>query len=163
VDTTGEWNRIFWRAPRLVFADGAERSLTDSKWTHADACWDSTAVKKDASGQAGIAAEIPAVVEYALPLGAIRFKAAGLVESNGRGTEPGPVCFMVIVATPQNESAAPGLPVALAPADLGITGPVRVRDLWTHTDLGEQRGQFAPVIPWHGAGLYRISPAASGR
>jgi hypothetical protein len=159
LNESGEWNRILWQEPRLVMADGTERPLTDLKWTRADASWDSTKVKQDAAGRVvGLAAEIPAVVEYALPAGAVRFKATAVVESNGRGHAPGPVRFLVVVATPKNESAAPGLPVPVNLADLSFTGPVRVRDLWTHTDLGEQRGEFAPVIPFHGAGLYRISP-----
>ena len=155
----GEWNRVLWRDPRLVFADGSERPLTDWTWTQADACWDSTAVKKDQAGKIlGIAAEIPAVVEYALPPGAVRFRATGVVLDNGRGQTPGPVSFLVIVATPENTAAAAGLPVAVQLAELGLSGPVRIRDLWTHKDLGEFRDGFAPGIPWHGAGLYRLSP-----
>ena len=155
----GEWNRVLWRDPRLVFADGSERPLTDWTWTQADACWDSTAVKKDQAGKIlGIAAEIPAVVEYALPPGAVRFRATGVVLDNGRGQTPGPVSFLVIVATPENTAAAAGLPVAVRLAELGLSGPVRIRDLWTHQDLGEFRDGFAPGIPWHGAGLYRLSP-----
>jgi len=42
-------------------------------------------------------------------------------------------------------------------ADLGFTGPCRIRDLWQKKDLGEFRGEFAPEIAWHGAGLYRVS------
>jgi hypothetical protein len=53
----------------------------------------------------------------------------------------------------------PGLPVAVRFADLGLAGQCRVRDLWARKDLGEFAGQFAPVIAWHAAGLYRISPA----
>ena len=155
----GEWNRVLWRDPRLVFADGSERPLTDWTWTQADACWDSTAVKKGQEGKVlGVAAEIPVVVEYALPPGAVRFRATGVVLDNGRGQTPGPVSFLVIVATPENTAAAAGLPVAVRLAELGLSGPVRIRDLWTHQDLGEFRDGFAPGIPWHGAGLYRLSP-----
>jgi hypothetical protein len=162
LDATGEWNRILWRSPRLVMADGTGRPLTDLPWTHADACWDSTKVKPDAAGlPPGLAAEIPAVVEYALPAGAVRFTATGLVESNGRGQPPGPVRFLVVVATPENENAVSGLPVAVNLADLGFAGGGRVRDLWTHADLGEQHDTFAPVIPFHGAGLYRITPLST--
>ncbi|HEY1792921.1 MAG TPA: glycoside hydrolase family 27 protein [Opitutaceae bacterium] len=39
---------------------------------------------------------------------------------------------------------------------LGITGPIRIRDLWDHKDLGQQSGVFEPEIEWHGARLYRI-------
>ena len=49
--------------------------------------------------------------------------------------------------------------ISVSLADLGISGSARVRDLWTHTDLGAVTGEFAPVINSHGAGLYRVSPA----
>jgi hypothetical protein len=160
-DPSGDWNRILWRNPRLVMADGSERALTDLTWTHADACWDSTAIKKDPAGRViGLAAEIPAVIEYALPAGAVRFRATGEVTDNGRGATPGPVRFLVAIASPKTESATPDLPVPVKLGGLGFTGPVRIRDLWTHADLGEFSRDFAPAIPWHGAGLYRLSPAA---
>lgn len=161
---TGDWNRVLWRTPRLVFADGTEHPLGEWSWTHADACWDSTVMKKDEKGQIlGLAAEIPAMAEYALPPGAVRFRATGLVQSNGRGLKPGPVRFMVVVGSPENTTQAAGVPVAVALPDLGFAGRVTIRDLWTRKDLGEYRGDFAPEIPWHGAGLYRISPVSAGK
>ena len=48
--------------------------------------------------------------------------------------------------------------ISVSLAGLGISGPAKVRDLWTHQDLGEFNGEFAPVIASHGAGLYRLSP-----
>jgi hypothetical protein len=159
IDPTGEWNRVLWRDARLVFADGTERPLGELTWTHADACWDSTAVKKDKDGRIlGVGAEIPAVVEYALPPGAVRFRASGVVLDNGRGRKPGPARFLVVVGTSDNTPAASGVPVPVALAELGLPGTVRVRDLWTHRDLGKFKGEFAPEIPWHGSGLYRITP-----
>jgi len=157
-DPSGEWNHILWREPRLVLADGTERPLTELKWTKADSCWDGTKVKKDSTGTAGIAAQIPAVVEFALPAGAVRFKATALIEGNGRGTAPGPVSFVVAVATAADDVPAPGLPIDVTLADLGIKGAVNIHDLWTHAEVGQVTGKFAPVIPWHGAGLYRLSP-----
>lgn len=44
-------------------------------------------------------------------------------------------------------------------AELGINTPCRVRDLWRQADLGVLREHFAARINWHGAGLYRVSPA----
>lgn len=162
LDVSGEWNRVLWRDARLVFADGTERPLADFPWTHADACWDSTAVKKDQDGRVlGLAAEIPAVVEYAIPAGAVRFRARAEITGHGRGQVPGPMQFLVVVATPENTAAGPGLPVTVDLATLGLPDGARVRDLWTHADLGEARGEFAPVIPFHGAGLYRLSPLAA--
>jgi alpha-galactosidase len=157
--TEGEWNRVLWQAPGLVFADGSEKPLTDLKWIHADACWDSTAVKKDEVGRIlGIAAEIPAVVEYALPAGAVRFRATATVKDNGRGARPGPTQFLVVVSTAENTATMPGLPVTISLADLDLPAGVQIRDLWTHRELGEFTGEFVPVIPFHGAGLYRLSP-----
>ncbi len=54
---------------------------------------------------------------------------------------------------------AAGLAVAVRFADLGLEGKCRVRDLWAGKDLGVFAGEFAPDIAWHGAGLYRVSPA----
>jgi hypothetical protein len=43
--------------------------------------------------------------------------------------------------------------------DLNISGSVRVRDLWTHTDLGSSADGRAFHLPPHGSGLYRLTPA----
>ena len=80
-----------------------------------------------------------------------------------RQTTGGQIRFLVFTAPAGGDLDKAGLPVAVAPAELGFKGAVRVRDLWTHTDLAEQRGTFAPVIPWHGAGLYRFSPVAEAQ
>jgi len=50
----------------------------------------------------------------------------------------------------------PLVPIRLS--DLGLKGECSVRDLWAKKDLGPAGGEFAPVIPWHGAGLYRLTP-----
>jgi len=52
------------------------------------------------------------------------------------------------------DAAAP-VPVALTAA--GFAGPVRVRDLWRHLDLGKFTDEFSPPLAPHGAGLYRLS------
>jgi alpha-galactosidase len=49
--------------------------------------------------------------------------------------------------------------ISVSLADLGITGAAKVRDLWTHKDLGKSSGEFSASINSHGAGLYRLSPA----
>jgi alpha-galactosidase len=48
-------------------------------------------------------------------------------------------------------------PVYVLLADLGISGECRIADLWSHENLGEFKKDFAPLLPAHGAGLYRIS------
>jgi hypothetical protein len=49
--------------------------------------------------------------------------------------------------------------VALDLRWLGISSPVRVRDLWAGRDLGPMHGRIAQQIGGHGAGLYRLSAA----
>ena len=40
--------------------------------------------------------------------------------------------------------------------ELGLSGPMEVRDLWRHTDLGASTGQFSAMVPRHGVALVRI-------
>lgn len=42
-------------------------------------------------------------------------------------------------------------------AELGFAGPCKIRDLWANEDRGIFSGTFAPPLPWHGAGIYRVS------
>ncbi len=42
-------------------------------------------------------------------------------------------------------------------ADLGLTGPRFVRDLWRQKDLGQFDGRFEATVPRHGVALVRIS------
>jgi hypothetical protein len=60
---------------------------------------------------------------------------------------------------PAQPADVAGAKVPVNLAELSFAGPCRVRDLWQTKDLGEFTGEFAPEIPWHGAGLYRVSPA----
>jgi hypothetical protein len=41
-------------------------------------------------------------------------------------------------------------------SDLGFNGPCEIRDLWKHTNLAPVQGAFSPVLPWHGATLFRV-------
>jgi hypothetical protein len=43
-------------------------------------------------------------------------------------------------------------------ADIGITGPCTLRDLWAHKDLGIVHTKISAAVPSHGAVLYRIQP-----
>ncbi|ATC66187.1 Melibiase subfamily [Nibricoccus aquaticus] len=165
------WDHALWIDPRVVMADGSERSLLDQSWTRADAFWSNLSTEKAPGGgrmssggkpvARGIGAHAPALIEYALPAGAVRFLAtAALDDAAVKATKGGSVEFRVFVGRPGDGSERPGLPVEVALKDLGISGPVKVRDLWAKQDLGEIGERFAPVIPWHGAGLYRVSVPA---
>ena len=43
--------------------------------------------------------------------------------------------------------------------DLGFSKAKNIQDLWTHQELGPATNNFAPAINFHGAGLFRVSPA----
>ena len=49
--------------------------------------------------------------------------------------------------------------VSVPLTELGITAAARGRDLWAHVDLGDVRDAFSSELAWHGAGLFRFSPA----
>jgi alpha-galactosidase len=107
----------------------------------------------------GIGAHAKSIVEYDLPADAVTFRAtAALDDGVLRAKEGATVRFLVFAAKPGGNLEKAGLPVAVELSELGVPATCKVRDLWARKDLGEVKGEFAPEIPWHGAGLYRISP-----
>jgi len=46
-------------------------------------------------------------------------------------------------------------------SDLGIHGPVKARDLWSHKDLGVIASEYSSVVPAHGVVMLRIVPQAN--
>jgi len=44
-------------------------------------------------------------------------------------------------------------------SDAGLAGKVAVTDVWSGKRIGVFEGEFAPLVPYHGAGLYRLAPA----
>ena len=51
-----------------------------------------------------------------------------------------------------------GAMVTAARADLGLTGPARVRDLWGHKDLGLFSGSLYASLAPHASRLYQVTP-----
>jgi hypothetical protein len=168
-DGTG-WDHALWAEPRLVAADGHEIKLTDLSWVSAIAGWGEVSKEKAPSGQPmsvegkpvvyGLGTHAKSVIEYDLPPGYARFQAFGALDDGALSqTRGATIRFLVFAVTPVPEMDKPGLSVAVKFAALGFAGSCRIRDLWQRKDLGEFAGEFAPEIPWHGAGLYRVSPA----
>jgi len=42
-------------------------------------------------------------------------------------------------------------------ADIGITGPANVRDLWAHKDLGVFQNSYSAAVNSHGAAMLKVS------
>ncbi len=58
----------------------------------------------------------------------------------------------------EEKSLEPGIAVPVRLADLGLAGPVVVTDVWSGETVGAVSGEFVPVVPYHGAGLFRLKP-----
>jgi alpha-galactosidase len=154
-----------WVEPRLTVS-GSEKKLTDFKWIQANTGWGGLKIGESAGGKPisvdgrnyadAIGAHSVSIIEYDLPSGATRFQVTGALDdaavAHARGAT---VKFMVFTNNPMPDIKAQVVPVKLA--DIGFSGKVRVRDLWKRSDLGEFTGEFAPELPAHGAGLYRVS------
>jgi alpha-galactosidase len=154
-----DWDQVVWVDPVLHGPKG-DLKLTDLKWISASAGWGETRVNRTCDNKPIVINDQPAegigthgesVIIYELPEGYETFTATGLVTKNGS------VVFGVLVS-----KGTINLPetanVKVNFKDLGIKGKVKVRDLWSHKDLGKFKGSFSSELPQHGAGLYRFAP-----
>jgi len=147
-----------WLQPTLTGPKGTLK-LTDLKWNSATSGWSEVRVGREVGGKPldveGIGTHSPSVVEFDIPEGYDTFHAKGVLTSGSNGM--GSVEFVVL--TEDAKINIPDhTPVSVTLADLGFTGEVRIRDLWKRQDLGKFTTTFGQSIPFHGAGLYRISP-----
>ena len=167
-DGTG-WDHALWVEPRVFMEDGSERRLTDGPWVQAVAGWGEVSTAKAPSGGPmtvdgrriahGIAAHARSLVEYPLPPGAARFGAFAALDDGALVQPSGATVRFSVHALPAAPEADPaGVSIRVALSELGLVGRCRVRDLWLGRDLAPAKGELAPVVPWHGAVLYRLSP-----
>ena len=66
--------------------------------------------------------------------------------------------YVAIFNAASSEPAGQPSPIAVPLADIGLTGPCQVRDLWAHKDLGRTETNISATVNPHGAVLYRIQP-----
>jgi alpha-galactosidase len=162
-------DRGVWVEPRLLDEAGDETNLTELTWRSAAGGWGYVSTNMAPGGRPitvagrpvpyGIGAQAKSAVEYDLPPGAVRFRATAAVDDGVvKADDGGTMEFLVFAAKPGGTLDLPGLPVTVRFADFGLSGQCTVRDLWARQDLGTHTDQFSPVIAWHGAGLYRVSP-----
>lgn len=55
-----------------------------------------------------------------------------------------------------NRGEAPAT-VTVRWSDLGLKGPLKVRDLWSHADLGNFSEEYAADVPAHGVVLLKLA------
>jgi hypothetical protein len=164
-DGDGYGDHADWIEPR-VRVGGAVLKLAEQPWTQASTGWGGIGRGESAGGKPisvrgkhfaeAIGAHPLSVIEYDLPEGATRFQAFGALDDAAVGHPRGAtVKFLVFTNPPLAAAKTQRVPVTLA--ELGFTGEVRVRDLWKQKDVGGFTGEFAPELPPHGAGLYRLA------
>lgn len=155
-----------WGEPRLVREGGLEIPLSDLEWTTATSRW--SEVHRDrapdgarlASGgtvfERALGVHTKSVIEYALPSGVRRFRAAVGLASGSASPARAVARFLVFAVRVGAGDPAAGTAVGVTASELGLGGPLQVRDLWARRDLGEFRDAFSVELPWHGAGLFRV-------
>jgi alpha-galactosidase len=164
-DGDGFGDHANWIEPRIIVS-GREQKLTEQKWVKASTGWGGLTIGESAGGRPvsvdgkqyaeSIGAHSVSVIEYDLPAGTTRFQAFGALDDAAVGHARGAtVKFLVFTNSPLTEIKAQPVPVKFA--DLGFGSKAQVRDLWQRHDLGEFQTEFAPELPVHGAGLFRIS------
>jgi alpha-galactosidase len=94
-----------------------------------------------------------------VPVGAAALRGVARLDDAARENARGETLVFSAYGFTAGDLGAAGRAVPLDLGRLGIGGDVRIRDLWSHADLGEFSGSFSPEIEWHGARLYRVSPA----
>jgi hypothetical protein len=91
------------------------------------------------------------------PVGARRGGRRAAPTSAAAATTPEPL----VSAPPASTNPATTQPaeISVSLADIGLSGNCKVRDLWSHKDLGAVTGTVTATVNSHGAVLYRIEPA----
>ncbi|MBN1516225.1 NPCBM/NEW2 domain-containing protein [Candidatus Sumerlaeota bacterium] len=153
-----------WIEPMLTGPQGSLK-LTDLEWVMATAGWrrvrknrtiDNRPLTLDGKEVDGIGTHSVSIIEYDIPEGYDTFTARGILTEGSDGK--GGLDFRVLV-DPERTEYPERNQVAVAFKELGISGEVKVRDLWARKDLDMFSESFAQELPQHGAGLYRILPA----
>ncbi|MGQ8335332.1 NPCBM/NEW2 domain-containing protein [Sunxiuqinia sp. A32] len=161
-----------WISPTVYLANGDSIKLTDLKWKDAKAGWGTVAVNKSISGgelnvkgtsyENGIGTHSQSIIVYELPENCVRFKAFAGLDIGGTSNPGGStVEFMISTDDPtpneEDKNSTVSIPVNLN--KLGFSSACTIRDLWKKKDVGTfSDSEFAPMIKYHGAGLFRITP-----
>jgi putative membrane-bound dehydrogenase-like protein len=99
-----------WAEPRFVKSDGSEIKLTSLEWKEAKTGWGEARVNANAEGTPlsidgkpvsyGIGVHANAMIHYAIPDGATRFKALAGLDTGGSAQGGGSVVFALFTANP---------------------------------------------------------------
>jgi len=153
-------DHVVWVDPVLHGSKG-DLKLTNMKWISATAGWGEALVNRTCDNKPiyinnktaeGIGTHAESIIIYELPEGYNTFTATGVVTR-----EEGSVVFGVLVSKggielPKTTNVKVNFEL------IGLKGKIKIRDLWSHKNLGTFKSSFSRELPQHGAGLYRLSP-----
>lgn len=158
-------DHVLWSDARLTGPAG-ELRLSQHGWRSATSGWGRVAVGLGAAGRPlrlngqpvndGIGAHARAHLAFAVPEGYDRFQAYAALDDVGVGHARGATVKFAVYTSTSTEN--PPATVTVPLASLGLAGDVRVRDLWTRTDLANATQTLSAPVPPHGARLFRLSP-----
>jgi hypothetical protein len=143
--------------------------LTDLKWKNAGSGHGTPQINRNSSNNVltvdnkeyknGIGTYANSIIEFDVPEGCTRFKAKAGLDKEAVTPEffGGNAKFMVFTQDPSGPMPADSVAIPVQLGQLGIDGSCIIKDLWNNKNLGTFSKEFAPYIPKHGSGLYRIS------
>jgi alpha-galactosidase len=162
-----DWDHADWIAPTL-YNDKDTLLLNTLNWVKANAGWEKPHNNASVSGGKlivngttyanGIGTHSNSIIEYDLPEGFKHFKTtagldnAGVVQNAGATVQ-----FMIFTENPSGPAPAANATIPVQLSSLGIHSPCVIKDIWSGKIVGEFTGEFAPLIPKHGCGYYKIS------
>jgi alpha-galactosidase len=171
----GDHLAIVWGDPVLQGPRG-ELSVLDVPWQQATSRWGSVTIHRAPAERElllggrpidrGLLVHTRSLIRFQVPPGYERLVAECGFEGSALPRAEASVARCAVYdetrdAAAAEESVRPieGLRVSVELGELGFDGPVNIRDAWTGDSLGTFEKVFTRIIPWHGAGLFRISPA----
>jgi hypothetical protein len=162
-----DWDHADWINP-MLYNDKDSFSLTSLKWNKASAGWGTAQVNASVSGgrltvngkvyEKGIGTHSNSIIEFDLPEGYTTFRCiTGIDEAAAVQNAGATMKFMVFTEDPSGPVVPLENKITVRLKDLGFSGTVKIKDLWTGEYLGIFSGEFSPLLTQHGSGLYRVS------
>ena len=140
--------------------------LTDLAWTYATSGWAGPTINLNNEGSGpliingvtyanGIGTHAESIIQYELPDGYTQL--TGMAGLDDGGASQSGATSSVRFAVTALEELTDAVSVNIAFADLGLTGTVLVRDLWSQADLGLFETSFSTSLLPHASALYYLA------
>jgi alpha-galactosidase len=157
-----------WVNMELQGPGGLSMSLTDLEWVSATSGWQGPEVGLNNEGSGplqvdgvvyddGIGTHAVSTIEFILPEGFTTLTGFAGLDDGGVGQQGATSSVRFAVTALAGEPGDETVSVNLA--DLGLSGDVAIRDLWSRTDLGTVQGIFSAALGAHASGLYLLTTA----